>query len=66
MIDGCCQRCGKATQIIMEPTKVKSSIDLICHSCYFKYYSEAAKRDAKLDKLLNNSLWDKLKRFIIE
>lgn len=68
MIDGGCQRCGKLTQMIMEPAKVKSGeqVDLICHSCYFKYYSEAAKRDAKLDKILNNSIWDKLKRFIIE
>lgn len=64
MIDGGCEKCGLCCQVTYDVQNDRNIPKLICNRCWDKYYSEKAIREAKLDKLLNNSLWDKLRRFI--
>ena len=63
-IEGGCQRCGMFTYNSKEQYELSNG-KLTCRSCYQKYYSEEAIRDAKLKKLLKRSIWLKIRYFFI-
>jgi len=63
-IEGGCQRCGMFTYNSKEQYYANNG-KLTCGSCYQKYYSEEAIRDAKLKKLLKRSIWSKIRYFFI-
>lgn len=63
-IEGGCQRCGMFTYNSKEQYDANNG-KLTCQSCYQKYYSEEAIRDAKLAKLLKRSIWSKIRYFFI-
>jgi hypothetical protein len=71
VIEGGCQICGMFTYSeLSELSNSKEQYDanngeLTCRSCYQKYYSEEAIRDAKLAKLLKRSIWSKIRYFFI-
>lgn len=63
IIEGGCDKCGLFTQNDSEVYQANRG-KLFCRSCYEKYYSEAAVRDAKLGKLLKKSIWSKIRDFV--
>jgi hypothetical protein len=62
-IEGGCQRCGMITYNSKEQYD-KNNGELTCRSCYQKYYSEEAIRDAKLTKILKRSILSKISDFV--
>jgi hypothetical protein len=69
MLEGGCKQCGKlcSTGIdsyMIERDKIvevpASTVNIICYSCYDKYYSKEAKRNKKLEELLKKSWWKRI------
>lgn len=63
MLHGGCAKCGLCCGLEHDVLSSRGN-KLICDRCWERYYSESAKRDDKLKKLLKNNLCNKLKRFI--
>lgn len=62
-IEGGCDRCGLLTENDLEVYEANRE-RLICRSCYVRYYSEEAIRDAKLGKILKKGIWSKIRDFV--
>lgn len=61
-IEGGCHRCGMFTYNSKHHYDANKG-QLTCQSCWEKYYSIKAIRDAKLNKLLKKSIWSKITNF---